>query len=445
LIAIAVVAALAPTGRATAANPQWDEWDFLNLINGERYERGLTPLAMAPGARDVARSWSGVMAASDDLHHNPAFSSQLAQRFPTWRRAGENVGVGGGVAQLHQAFMNSPKHRDNILGQWQWAGVGVSWDNGTLWVTVNFLSTTSAIPWETRTPVTRLVGASDSDSSVLVSRRLPAGSAAGVVVARSDQFADALAGAPLASVHRGSLLLVPPSGVPSNVSGEIQRVLAPGGRIMILGGSNAVDAGAEASLRGLAFPTERIAGADRFGTAAAIAPRVNARPSRAFIVSGESFPDATSTAAVASAQRAPILLVGPKAVPATTTAWLAANPAAERVVVGGPAAVADAVSAAVRAARRVHGPDRYATSVNLANTYFPTASSVVLAPGESFADALVAGPEAARLGAPLILTAASPNSWTYGYVGTQNRRWTSATTVGSTGRISDATMALLFS
>jgi hypothetical protein len=58
---------------------------------------------------------------------------------------------------------------------------------------------------------------------------------------------------------------------------------------------------------------------------------------------------------------------------------------------------------------------------------------------------LVAGPEAARLGAPLILTAANPNSWTYGYVGTQNRRWTSATTVGSVSRIPDGAVALLFS
>ncbi len=444
-LAVLLLSSMAPAGRASAANPQWDEWDFLNLINRERYERGLSALAMAPGAREVARTWSGVMAVADDLHHNPSFSSQLGQRFPTWRRAGENVGVGGGVLQLHQAFMNSPGHRDNVLGQWQSAGVGVRWDEGQLWVTVNFLSATSTVPWETRTPLNRLIGASDSDSSVLVSRRVPAGSAAGVVVARSDQFADALAGAPLASVHRGSLLLVPPAGVPANVSAEIRRVLAPAGRILILGGTSAVGSGAESSLRSLGFTTERIAGADRFATATAVAPRVSAKPTRVFIVSGESYADATSAAAAAGAQRVPIVLVGPRAVPPSTTTYLSRNPSVERVVVGGPVAVADSVVAAVRAARRIHGPDRYATSVNLANTYFPSASSIVLAPGSSFASALVAGPEAARANAPLILTASAPNSWTYGYVGTQNRRWSSATVVGNAGAIPDSAVALLFS
>jgi putative cell wall-binding protein len=445
LVVVATAGLLAPAGRATASHPQWDEWDFLNLINRERYERGMPALAMAPPARDVARAWSGVMASEGRLFHNPDFSSQLGARITNWRRAGENVGVGGSVTQLHQAFMNSPGHRDNILGSFQWAGVGVRWSDGRLWVTVNFVATSGGTAWETRTPLTRLAAASDSDSSVLVSRRVPGGSAAGVVVARSDQFADALAGAPLASAHGGSVLLVPPDRVPSNVLDEIRRVMAPGGRIMILGGPGAVGAGAEADLRGLGMPTERIAGPDRWSTAAAIAPRVSANPGRIFVVSGQAFPDATSAAAVAAGQKAPILLVGPNAVPAATNAYLATQAATEKVVVGGPAAVSDAVVGAVRASRRVHGADRYATSVNLANTYFPSASRVVVAPGGSFADALVAGPEAARLGGPLILTAPSPNSFSYGYIGTQNRRWTAATTVGDAGEIPDSALALLFS
>lgn len=437
--------AMASGARAGSATPQWDEWDFLNLINRERFERGLPALAMAPPAREVARSWSGVMATENRLFHNPQFSKQLGELITNWRRAGENVGVGGGVQQLHDAFMASPGHRDNVLGDWQWAGVGVRWAGTKLWVTVNFLATTGGTGWETRTPLTRLMGVDDTDTSLQVSRRVPAGSAAGVVVARSDQFADALAGAPLAAVHAGSVLLVPRDHVPESVAAEIRRIMAPGGRILVLGGPNAVSLASEAALRATGITTERIAGADRWSTAAAVAPRVSARPTRAFVVSGESFPDATSAAAAASAQRVPILLVGANAVPDATSAWMASNPSAERVVVGGPAAVSDGASAAVRAARRIHGPDRYATSVNLANTYFASASRVVVAPGGSFAAALVAGPEAARLGAPLILTAPGPNSWSYGYVGTQNRRWSAATAVGDTGQIPDTAVALLFS
>jgi putative cell wall-binding protein len=445
LIAVLLIVATAPLVRADAANPQWDEWDFLNLMNRERYQRGMQPLAMVPGVRDVARNWSGVMAADGVLRHNPDFSGQIQRVVPTWLRAGENVGVGGNVAQLHTAFMNSPKHRDNVLGNFQWVGVGVRWAGSKLWVTVNFVTTTSPVGWQTRTPLARLVGASDSDSSVLVSRRLPAGSAAGIVVARSDQFADALSGAPLAATHGGSVLLVPPTGVPANVISEAQRVLAPGGRVIILGGPGAISPAAEEAFRWNGLLTERIAGADRYGTATAVAPRVNPAPDSIFVVSGLAFPDAVAASAVGAARRSPIVLVEPGGVPAATAAYLATKPGTPRIVVGGPVAVPDSVASAAGSAQRVHGPDRYATAVNVANTFFPNASRVVVAPGGGFADALVSAPAAGRSGAPLLLTAPRPNSWSYGYVATQNKRWVEATVVGNTVALPDSALQFLFS
>lgn len=445
LFAILLVLAVAPVVRADAANPQWDEWDFLNLMNRERYERGMQPLAMVPPVRDVARSWSGVMASKDLLHHNPNFATQIASVLPNWQRAGENVGVGSNAAQLHTAFMNSPKHRDNVLGNFQWVGVGVRWAGSKLWVTVNFVTTTSPVGWQTRTPVARLVGASDSDSSVLMSRRLPAGSAAGVVVARADQFADALSGAPLAAAHNGSVLLVPQSIVPGNVISEAQRVLAPGGRVIILGGTGALSPTIESTFKAHGLFTERIAGADRYATATAVAPRVNPTPGSIFVVSGLAFPDAVAASSVAAARRSPIVLVAPQGVPAPTGTYLATKPGTPRIVVGGPAAVPDVVALASGMSQRVHGADRYATSVNVANTFFPSASRVVLVPGGGFADALIAAPAAGRSGAPLVLTAPRPNSWSYGYVATQNKRWVEATVVGNTAALPDSAVQLLFS
>lgn len=444
-VAVAVILAAAPLVRADAANPQWDEWDLLNLMNRERYERGLEPLAMVPPVRDVARGWSGVMASDGSLRHNPNFSGQIAAVVPSWQRAGENVGVGGHIGQLHTAFMNSPKHRDNVLGSFQWVGVGVRWAGSKLWVTVNFVSTTSPVGWQTRTPVARLVGASDSDSSVLVSRRLPAGSAAGVVVARSDQFADALAGGPLAAAHNGSVLLVPQSGVPANVVAEAQRVLAPGGRVIILGGTGAMSPAIENSFRANGLFTERIAGADRYSTAVAVAPRVNPNPQSVFVVSGLAFPDAVAASPAAAARRSPIVLVAPQGMPAATGAYLATKPGTPRIVVGGPVAVPEVVGLAAGMTQRVHGADRYATAVNVANTFFPSAARVVLVSGGGFADALISAPAAARSGAPLVLTAPRPNSWSYGYLATQNKRWVEATVVGNTAALPDSAVQLLFS
>lgn len=445
LISALLILAVVPSVRADAANPQWDEWDFLNLMNRERYERGIPPLAMVPGVRDVGRGWSGVMAGENTLRHNPDFSGQIARVLPNWQRAGENVGVGGNVAQLHAAFMNSPKHRDNVLGNFQWAGVGVRWAGSKLWVTVNFVTTSGPVGWQTRTPVARLVGASDSDTSVLVSRRLPAGSAAGVVVARADQFADALSGAPLAAAHNGSVLLVPQSGVPANVISEAQRVLAPSGRVIILGGTGAMPSAIEDAFRSSGLFTERIAGADRYATATAVAPRVNGAPESIFVVSGIAFPDAVAASSVAAARRTPIVLVAPGGMPTATATYLATKPGTPRIVVGGPAAVPEAVALAAGSTQRVHGVDRYATAVNVANTFFPDASRVVVVSGGGFADALVSAPGAGRTGAPLVLTAPRPTSWSYGYLATQNKRWAEATVVGNTAALPDSAIQLLFS
>jgi hypothetical protein len=57
-----------------------------------------------------------------------------------WTRLGENVGYAGSVEGVHAAYMNSPGHRANILGDYNRVGLGATRDaNGRLWTTVVFL------------------------------------------------------------------------------------------------------------------------------------------------------------------------------------------------------------------------------------------------------------------------------------------------------------------
>jgi uncharacterized protein YkwD len=52
---------------------------------------------------------------------------------------GENVGRASTVAGMHQAFMDSPGHRRNILeDNWTKVGVGIRRFDGNLWVTELF-------------------------------------------------------------------------------------------------------------------------------------------------------------------------------------------------------------------------------------------------------------------------------------------------------------------
>ena len=108
------------------------EWDFLRRTNEARRAHQLPPLQMAPGLAAVARDWSAAMASQQELGSNPALSSD-------GKRA-ENIGHGLSVAHLQSAFLSSPHHLGNLLGDFNYVGIGVvSSSSGTFWVTLDFV------------------------------------------------------------------------------------------------------------------------------------------------------------------------------------------------------------------------------------------------------------------------------------------------------------------
>lgn len=158
-------------------------------------------------------------------------------------------------------------------------------------------------------------------------------------------------------------------------------------------------------------PVRRIAGANRYETAALVA--ADSWPSGArtvYLASGEVFADALSAGAVAAFHDAPLLLTRGKSLPDHTASQLARLTPARVVLVGGTAAVAEDVAAAVTELLpkaelvRVGGSDRFATSALLVQDTWPEgAEAVFLATGANWPDALGAGPSAARFASPVLL------------------------------------------
>ena len=149
----------------------------------------------------------------------------------------------------------------------------------------------------------------------------------------------------------------------------------------------------------------RLAGPDRYGTAAAVA---SASPGMAaFVATGTAHPDAMAVAAVAAIADAPVLLTMPDAVPVVTEEALADLSPSSITVLGGTAAVTAEVEddlADHATVARIAGPDRGATAAAISRTYLtPGVDTVVVATRGAPHDALVAGPLAARLGGPLLL------------------------------------------
>ena len=251
----------------------------------------------------------------------------------------------------------------------------------------------------------RIGGLTRIRTATAVSRHAFPDGAETVLVAAAASFPDALAGVPLAAKLRAPLLLSDAAALSPEVVREVARLGATSA--IVLGGTAALSEQVEADLRGLGLDTvERVRGDDRYGTAAAIAERVEG--SRAIVASGESFPDALAAGPLAAAEGAAILLTPTAGLaPATATALEGRT---EVVVAGGAVAVSDAVVAAIEAAgatvERVAGRDRYETARLLTERALlvrGSAATTYVVTGQDFPDALGAGVAAAVTESVLVL------------------------------------------
>lgn len=206
----------------------------------------------------------------------------------------------------------------------------------------------------------------------------PARSAVHAVVARADDYADALAGSAL-GYGVGPLLFTTPEGpLDPATRTELQRVLPTGAAVYLLGGAVALSPGLEAELRTLGFEPRRLAGHSREETAVAVADEVSALglpllPGVLLATRG-NWPDAVTAGGVAAWFGLPVLLTPSDALHPATAAALARLAPQRLLVVGGPAAVTDAVMAAAGDAagtpaegrQRLGGAARDETAVSVA-------------------------------------------------------------------------------
>ena len=154
---------------------------------------------------------------------------------------------------------------------------------------------------------------------------------------------------------------------------------------------------------------DRLAGADRYATAADVAQTYASGVPVVFIATGLNFPDALAGAAAAGPAGGPVLLVKPDSIPASTATELARLQPARIVILGGAGVVSDDVVAALGAFTpggvvRLAGENRYATAAAIsAATYAPGVPVAYLATGQDFPDALAGAAAAGAQGAPMLL------------------------------------------
>ena len=348
-----------------------------------------------------------------DDHGTPAGGKVLGQRYGRkWDPVGQvpwfsfwDAGSGG----YRQGYYEDPQSlrvKYDLVLRNDLAGIGI-WSLG--------MDTGVADLWNviadrfSKTQV-RLSGIDRYDTAAGVSRSAFAPGVPVAYIATGGSFPDALAGGPAAARAGGPMLLTAPNAIPAATATELRR-LQPG-RIVVLGGTGAVSSTVLSQLDAFtAGRVDRLAGPDRYATAAAVsAASFGPGVPVAYVATGASFPDALAGGTAAGRQRGPVLLVSSTSVPAATSRELVRLLAARIVVLGGPTAVSEAVVAALRPftageVTRVAGADRYATAVSIsaATTAADAPHTVYVATGGDFPDGLAATPAAARSGSPLLI------------------------------------------
>ncbi|HEX9889234.1 MAG TPA: cell wall-binding repeat-containing protein, partial [Nitriliruptorales bacterium] len=262
---------------------------------------------------------------------------------------------------------------------------------------------------------TRHAGATRVNTAAQVSQSsFPQGTARSAVIARADDYADALAGVPLAWWEDGPILLTGRDRLDAVTGTEIERLGVD--TVYVLGGEAALSAQVVADIAAAGVAdVVRIGGADRFATSAMIAGRLPATD-HAYVVEGRNsdpnrgWPDALAVGPLAAYNGNPVLLVTRDALPPATSAAFGDLDITEATIVGGPAAVAAAVEDAIAAedvtVRRIAGEDRYDTSARLATVAQAaglTDHRVWVATGRNWPDALAAGPTITANGGVLLL------------------------------------------
>ena len=132
-----VIAMAATIGALLLAGCTEQQLELIDRINATRTENGLPALYPHPAALAKAQVWAETMAAEGELRHSELTDGITGD----WKLIGENVGYSGDIATVHQAFLDSPGHRANILDErFNWVGTGYAEsDDGRIWVAQVFV------------------------------------------------------------------------------------------------------------------------------------------------------------------------------------------------------------------------------------------------------------------------------------------------------------------
>lgn len=203
---------------------------------------------------------------------------------------------------------------------------------GVMGSTITSSLNQAGLQWE------RIGGEDRYETAALVAERL--GGNGQVILANGETFPDALAVGPYAGVTETPILLTQATALPESTQTELKKLAAA--KTLVIGGKGAV---AENVAQGLAG-VQRLSGLDRYETAASVywytQENITKTPAngipKAYLVTGEDFPDALVSGALAAKQNTPLFMAQKNDLPGVTYSAMINATEADRlwvILVGG--------------------------------------------------------------------------------------------------------------
>jgi SpoIID/LytB domain protein len=301
----------------------------------------------------------------------------------------------------------------------------------------------------------RLQGADRYATAAAIARNTFASSEVAIIARGEGTFADGLAANFLAGVLGAPTLLTSTGSLPQITADTLSALGVK--TVKVLGGTGAIS---DAVLNQLdaTYDVQRISGPNRYATAAAVAKAgagsigtVDGKKT-AVLSSGVAFPDALAAGGIVYAMKFPQLLTDTGTLPPETGAVLTELGIKHVVITGGEGAITAGVRQAVEqmgiSVERPHGSDRFQTAKVLADLAISrwgfSATHVDIPTGESFPDALTAGPHAGKGKTPIVLgTKLGAAQATCTFLRDRSAALTGGHIFGGTGAIDDSAKTAL--
>ncbi|POM57674.1 SCP-like extracellular protein [Phytophthora palmivora] len=110
--------------------------EMLARVNKERASQNLPPVCANKKLQSSSQRHSDDMAENNYMAHDGTDGSTMSQRITDagykWSAVGENVAAGQvDVQAVMDAWMNSPEHRENIMGEYTMLGVSYAFNENT--------------------------------------------------------------------------------------------------------------------------------------------------------------------------------------------------------------------------------------------------------------------------------------------------------------------------